>query len=399
MTNQHRPEPEPMDNWPFPPATYIDTDRRLAALAESLRSEALLGIDTESNSMHAYRERVCLVQLSTRTHDYIIDPLPITDMTPLGMLLQDPAIRKVFHAAEYDLMCLKRDYGFTVHNLFDTMLAARICGYKAFGLNNLLAENLNITLDKSHQRDNWGVRPLPDDSLRYAQMDTHYLPQLHDILVEALAQGGHLEEAEETFAEVSTSTPAHDGRTFDPDGFWKIGLPHQLTQQQYGLLRELYLLREKLAEQRDLPPFKVFNNNVLVAIARANPQNHHELRRISGMSAGQVRRYGDDLLAALARGRGAQLSPPPQHRPPPQALTDLYTLLHTWRKERAQQRGVESDVIISRQALWALASRALAQDAPLTPADMAEIQGMGPWRLNAYGHELAQVIAGFVNGK
>src|SRR5690606_29531 len=132
--------------------------------------------DTESNSLYAYRERVCLIQLSTRSRDYILDPLIIVDMSPLAPLLADPGVEKVFHAAEYDLICLHRDYGFIVNNLFDTMVAARICGYKAIGLGSLLSEFLGVELDKRHQRDDWGERPLPPDSLRYAQMDTHYLP-------------------------------------------------------------------------------------------------------------------------------------------------------------------------------------------------------------------------------
>lgn len=388
-----------MRHWPFPPATYINTNAALALLvnvllADDLRTQPLLAVDTESNSMHAYYERVCLVQLSTRKTDYIIDPLTIDDMTPLGLLLADPQIEKVFHAAEYDLMCLKRDFNFNVVNLFDTMLAARICGYKAFGLNNLLATHMQVEADKSHQRDDWGERPLPPESLLYAQMDTHYLPQLHDILYAELLQGGHMAEAEETFAEVCAATPAHDGRIFDPDGFWKIGLPQRLNNGEMSVLRELYNLREGIAEGRNVPPFKVFGNHVLVDLARAMPHSNNDLRTVRGMSAGQIRRYGAQILAAVGRGRRSQLPEPPSYRPPPQDVTDLYTALHNWRKERAVQRGVESDVIISKQALWSL-----AQKAPVSFDQMENIPGLGPWRLQAYGAELLHVIATFENGK
>src|SRR5688572_28270432 len=106
------------------PATYIRKFPDLVQWTEALKQEPLLAIDTESNSLYAYRERVCLIQLSTRSHDYILDPLIIADMSPLASLLADPGIEKVFHAAEYDLICLQRDYGFVVNNLFDTMVAA-----------------------------------------------------------------------------------------------------------------------------------------------------------------------------------------------------------------------------------------------------------------------------------
>jgi ribonuclease D len=379
---------------PLPPPTYVETYEQLAALCESWARESLLGVDTESNSLHAYHERVCLVQLSTRQHDYIIDPLVVKDLSPLGVLLEDPSIEKVFHAAEYDIMCLKRDYGFTVTNLFDTMIAARICGIKLIGLNNLLEEFIGVTVDKSHQRDNWGIRPLRPDSLHYAQMDTHYLPQLRDILLEKLESEGHLVEAQEMFDEICEITPAHDGRTFDPDGFWKLGIPRGMNMMQLAVLRELYLLREEIASRRDIPPFKIFSNHTLTEMAQSMPDSLRMLHGIKGMSPGQIRRYGASIVGAIRRGRRTTLPEPPRNDPPPQEVSDRYIALHAWRKDRALQRGVESDVIVSKQTLWSLAHKA-----PATIEELEDIRGLGPWRLQAYGHEILNVIAEFENGR
>src|SRR5690606_9675095 len=116
---------------------------------------------------------------------------------PIAPILADPTIQKVFHAAEYDIVCLKRDYGFDFANIFDTMLAARICGHKSVGLNTLLNHYLGVQIDKSHQLDDWGQRPLVAESLLYAQADTHYLLELHDRLFEQLLQNGRLQEAQE----------------------------------------------------------------------------------------------------------------------------------------------------------------------------------------------------------
>jgi ribonuclease D len=375
------------------PATYIDQVDSLQRLVAELEDEPLLGIDTESNSLHAYRERVCLIQISSRDRDYIVDPLAIADMTPLKTLFADPNIEKVFHAAEYDLMCLQRDFGIRITNLFDTMIAARICGYKQVGLNNLLAQHLGVQLDKSHQRDDWGQRPLPEDSLRYAQMDTHYLPHLRDMLRAELESHGHLAEAEETFVEISLNTPAHDGRSFDPDGFWKIGMPNQLHPSEMAVLRELYLLREEIAEERDTPPFKVFSNKTLVDLARTMPTTSGEMVGIDGMSPAQIRRYNRHITDAIRRGRRATLPTPPSHRPPPQEVTDRYLVLHAWRKDKATARGVESDVIISKQALWDLADKV-----PTTMEALEAIPSIGPWRLQTYGEELLVVLRK-LNGK
>src|SRR5258708_34830640 len=112
----------------------IITVPALRELVRRLHNEPLIAVDTESNSLYAYRENVCLIQISTRTQDWLIDPLAVTDLSPLGPLFADPDIEKVFHAAEYDIMCMKRDFGFTFNNLFDTMFAARIVGLKTFGL-------------------------------------------------------------------------------------------------------------------------------------------------------------------------------------------------------------------------------------------------------------------------
>ncbi len=368
------------------PATYVRKFEDLVRLAESLRQHTQLAIDTESNSLYAYRERVCLIQLSTREQDYIIDPLIIVDMSPLGPLMAEPAIEKVFHAAEYDLICMQRDYGFKVANLFDTMIAARVCGHKSVGLGSLLAEFQGVELDKRHQRDDWGQRPLPPDSLQYAQMDTHYLLDLRDRLAADLTELGRWHEAKEAFAE-ATRVNLPD-MTFDPEGYWRIGMPNQLTRHQMAILRELYLLREELAETRDLPPFKVFPDKTLVQLAIGEPHKLGDLNPIDGMTPAQIRRYGKQVLAAIERSDKERLPAPPTRQPAAEPeIVECYTLLREWRKQRAQERGVESDVIVSREALWTLAHRH-----PTTLEAMADIQGIGPWRLAAYGEALLEVL-------
>ncbi len=353
-----------------------------------LAQEPLLAIDTESNSLYAYRTRVCLIQVSTRRKDYILDPLRIADLSPLGDLLADPKIEKVFHAAEYDLIGLKRDYGFELHNLFDTMVAARICGIKAIGLGALLTNVIDrsIPVDKSHQRDDWGQRPLPESSLLYAQMDTHYLPLLRDRMVAELEKQGHMVEAQELFEEYS-SVPLINPE-FDPEGYWKIGIPRGLTRRQMAILRQLYLLREGLAEQRDTPPFKVMNDSVLVALAESAPETSQDLRQVRGMSDSQINRYGDVVMAAITQGRQDKAPrPPAPPSPSDPALVERYTALLDWRKQCARERGVESDVVISKGALWTIAGRV-----PYTLHDLEGIQGLGPWRLATYGNALLRVL-------
>jgi ribonuclease D len=376
-----------MKRRPVPAPTYIDTSDKLRKLADKLAAETLLAVDTESNSLYAYRERVCLIQLSTREADYIVDPLKISNLQPLAPLFANPQIEKVFHAAEYDVMCMKRDFDFSFANLFDTMVAARICGYKQIGLGNLLADLMDVPVDKSHQRDDWGQRPLPPESLLYAQMDTHYLPPLRDHFVKELERCDRQEEAHETFLDLC-SVPSARSAEFDPEGYWRIVLPHNLTRRESAILRELYLLRERVAQHRDVPSFKVFQDRVLINLAQAAPMNLNDLRKADALSATQLRRYGGALVNAVLVGMHSKPPPPPPPQPPADPLVvERYTALREWRKARALERGVESDVIIAKDALWTLAERV-----PDSLDDMNDVPGLGPWRLAVYGAELLDVL-------
>jgi ribonuclease D len=370
----------------LPPAIYIATDEKLVGLVQQLQNEPLLALDTESNSMYAYHTKTCLIQLSTRTEDYIIDPLAITDMQPLGTLLADERIEKVFHGAEYDLILMNRDFGFTVHNLFDTTYAARLCQVARFGLADLLSKFFSVEMDKKHQTDNWGIRPLKADSLAYAQMDTHYLPALRDVLLEKLKELKRVEEAQEVFGDVLRVEVKENG--FDPEGFWKIGAPNAMNKREMAILRELYLLRDSMARDANVPPFKIFTNEVMMSIARQQPQNFTDLFGMKGLSPRYIRQWGDDLLDAIEHGRKNQLPRPPHRERPDPVMADRFTILQNWRKQIAEKRGLDSVLIISRQTLWDIA-RELPQDKEA----LAKIEGVGQWRLENYGDSLLKVIS------
>ncbi|MBK8022495.1 MAG: ribonuclease D [Chloroflexi bacterium] len=162
--------------------------------------------------------------------------------------------KKVFHAAEYDLTCLRRDYGFQLNNLFDTMIAARVCGFKETGLGSLVRHYFDVSMDKSHQRDDWGRRPLPRSSLIYAQMDTHFLLPLRDHLDAALTESGRREEASEWFAEACHLPPARSRQYDGEQSFWRLALPNHLSVEQATILKAIYHVREEIARHRDVPP-------------------------------------------------------------------------------------------------------------------------------------------------
>lgn len=371
----------------LPPFIHVTGPHLWSQCLERLQAETRLAIDLEANSMFAYRESVCLIQISIPTQDYIIDPTVGFDLSGLGQLIADPEVEKIFHAAEYDLILLKRQYGWELNNLFDTMWAARILGYERFGLASLLEQFYQIQLDKRYQKSDWCRRPLEAEQLAYAQHDTHFLFQLRDRLWQEIEQAGRAEEALELFAD-QTQITLNDN-SFDPDGFWSMNGVRHMTREQQAIVKALYIYRDEEAQRRDQPLFKIFNEHTMLELARRAPSNMEELARVHGMSRGQIRRYGRALLRVISEAKHAKapVYPRKKRKRQPDAVLARYDRLRQWRKERAKARGVESDVIMSRAALWEI-----AQTNPQNNDDLDQLQSFGSWRCAVYGEEILHVL-------
>jgi ribonuclease D len=318
-----------------------------------------------------------------------MDPLAIDDLALLGELFADPEVEKVFHAAEYDVMVLRRDLGFSFANLFDTMLGSRIIGWKEYGLGSLLKKHFDIDTDKRMQRTDWSRRPLSSEQLCYAQLDTHFLLPLRARLHERLIAQNRLEEARAAFAQVARSE--WTGRGFDPDEFWRIKGARSLDAAGLSVLRELYIYRDRRAQEMDRPPFKVFNDDVLVQLGAQRPKTLAELERIRGIPRHLASGRRQQLLEIIAQ---AESQPAPKrptldrvHRPS-QAAERRYEILRAWRKQRSLERGVEPDVILSNATLQQLAR--------LNPTSLARMQAaaiLNDWEQATYGDELVALLS------
>ncbi len=379
-----------MPKYPFPPAILVKTAQTLDEMVDKLAKESLIGVDSESNSLYAYQERVCLIQISSRTQDYLIDPLSIPDLSPLGKIFASETVEKVFHGAEYDIVTLKRDFGFEFNNLFDTMIAAKICNVNPLGLSHLLKSFLNITIDKRHQLDNWGIRPLPQDSLLYAQMDSHYLPKLRDILLVRLKSLRRMPDAQRAFIALTKLAPSVI-RQFDPSGFWNLAEPHQLSWRELAILHELYIMRDTIAHTKDAPPMKIITNQQLIALAQTAPKSTIQLEKSHILNYKQRKRYAKAVLTAIKAGYEAQsLPPPPELHGVASLVADRYTALYTWRKERAQQDGVEVRSILSKNVLLQI-----AQTPPPDLERLKLIKGIGELRAHTYGEDILHILEKF----
>jgi len=366
------------------PPIWVATPISLQQAAEVLARQQRLAVDTESNSLHAYREQVCLIQFSTAQADFLVDPLALDDLSPLTPIFANPRIEKVFHAVEYDLICLKRDFNITVTNLFDTMQAARILGYKQVGLDGMLALKLGVKVDKRYQKADWARRPLTSDLLNYARLDTHFLLQLRDILQPELEARGRWALASEEFIRLSHG-----------NGYNKTEIPawqHICGAQNYNdrqlvILQELCAWRDSQAQHMNRPPFKVIDDKRLAAIAQAVPKTQDDLRAL-GLTTKQLEMYGHDFLEVVAKSQHANPLRRLRTPRPSQAYLNRLEVLSEWRKLTAAKMGVESDIVLPKSFM-----HAIAEGNPHNLKDLAAFLPDSPWRLGTYGTELLKVLA------
>ncbi len=289
-------------NPPVLAPTIVADPAGLGSLAARIAAEPVVALDTESNSFHAYRERVCLIQISLPGADFLVDPLAV-DPSPLGEVLGGER-ELVLHGADYDVRCLRREYGWDLGRIFDTMAAARRLGAKELGLAALVRTHFDVRLTKEHQRADWGRRPLPRDQLAYAALDTHYLLPLHGILATGLRQAGAEAEARKEFDRIA-SAQAHQ-RIFDPEGWRKLKGARTLDPEGKRVLRALWIAREERARAIDKPPFKVVPEPSLVELARRRPHDAAGIAAIPGITPRVLERAGEAIRRVLRETREAE---------------------------------------------------------------------------------------------
>jgi ribonuclease D len=331
----------------------IDTEERLTAFLPLLKEATWVAVDTEADSLHAYPEKVCLIQLSTSHGDRLVDPLAGINLDPFLEALS--AHELLMHGADYDLRLLRKHHEFVPKAIFDTMLAARLLGYQEFGLSSLVERHLGVRLEKGQQKANWAIRPLSPKMEEYARKDTHYLKRLSDHLqadLEAKGRvGWHQESCERLILESGNQHKA------DPDAVWRVKGSNRLERPALAVLRELWRWRESEALGGNKPPFFVLSHQALsdiaVAAARDKPLDPLLPRHLS-------ERRRSAIHKAVARGRAVppELQPRPQRftsRRPTEGEKKRYLELQKRRDERAAQLCLDPTVIASRATLSDLA--------------------------------------------
>jgi ribonuclease D len=334
-------------------AAVIDTEQKLAAFLRILQAATWVAVDTEADSLHAYPEKVCLIQISTAAGDELIDPLARISVGRVLDALSGHEL--IMHGADYDLRLLRKHHEFVPSAIFDTMLAARLLGERQFSYGHLVEKHLGVKLEKGAQKANWAVRPLTERMEQYARNDTHYLKSLADKLKPALAERGRLAWHQEACARLIDESS--QAREADTNSVWRVKGSHLLGRPALAVLRELWQWREAEAIRANRPPYFIMSHETLVEVAAA-AATQRPLQPLLPKHLSERRRAG--IAKAVAAGLGVSATAHPEilrriSRRPNETERRRYAEMEKRRDARAETLGIDPTLIASRAVLSDLA--------------------------------------------
>ena len=357
---------------------------------ERISREPRLGFDLESNGFFRYPERICLIQLFASGRVYLIDPLAIDDMSPLGEVLANSSVETVLHSGDHDIRSLDRDWGFRVGNLFDTSIAAAFVGSERLGLASTLQEFLQVTIpkDKKIQRSDWSVRPLSEAALSYAAGDVLHLFGLREKLVarlRALDRIHWVREESDRLAEIRYDPPDPELAVFAVKG------SRDLDGRGLAILKSLMEFRERHALRLGRPHFRVIPDAALLSLA-AEPKS--DLRDVRGLGMFARGRLAAGVRDAIKRGRAAeplQRPRPPRGRRLSRAerakVSQRLDKLKAWRAEHAKRLSLAVGL------LWPMASLQRIATLPDDLDSELEASEIRRWQREEFENSLRQLVA------
>jgi ribonuclease D len=340
----------------------ITSARQLADLIQHITPHERVAIDTEADSLHCYREKLCLLQISVPGHDVIVDPLANLDLGPLRQVLAEKEI--VLQGADYDLRLLRRNMEFVPKRIFDTVVAARMIGVREFSLAALVKRYFDIELAKGSQKANWAQRPLSHKMAEYAINDTRYLLPLAERLEKELESCGRMDWFRQS-CQRALEFAAVD-RERDVDEAWRISGAGALRGQASAILRELWNWREREAEAADRPAFHILQNRELLQSAEkfaagASPDyKHFSDRRRRGFREAAERALKLSERDWPVRPRRSGI------RPTAEVIKRVEKLRQN-RDHAAKELHIESSFIAPRATLDAVAAEESRADGLLVP--------------------------------
>lgn len=381
----------------------IENGRALEALLARLREAPVFAVDTETNGLHAFRSRVCIIQLAIEEESWIVDVLafkrPGEELAPLLDLLENPSHLKLLHGSSHDVSSLKADFDRRLTNIFDTHIAARLLQYETNGLSDLVARHFGVTLEKKFQKQNWARRPLTLEALEYLRRDVMFLPRLHRLMIAELKALDLIEEAHLESRRVEETHALE--QDFDAEAFWRFKGIDRLGDRAMAFIKELHEIRAEIARRMDRPVFKILADGRLVEIAEALDKKDLPLPR--DLLPDRFRSYLPRIESAWRRSAGERrpLKPPRQPAPPRarngvnrEERAQIEEMLKKWRNAEALARGVSTMAVLPNHLVEAIASTA-----PKSIEALDRIPHFGRRRLERYGEILLGLLRGVADEK
>ncbi|MGH7118082.1 MAG: ribonuclease D [Acetobacteraceae bacterium] len=368
-----------------PPVSLLSTTAELAALCARLGAEKFVAVDTEFMRERTYWPRLCLVQLAGLNEAALIDAVaPGIDLAPLGHLLADPAVTKVFHAARQDVEIFLLLFGAVPTPLFDTQVAAMVAGYgDQVGYDQLAASLAGVAIDKAHRFSDWAQRPLSPAQITYAASDVTHLCTVYQKLSTRLEHEGRLAWVAEEMAALADPATYRN----DPDQMWERLKPRTNNRRTLAVLRAIAAWREREAQRIDIPRQRLLKDESLLEIAATEPATAEVLARARGVSRGFAEgKSGTSLLAVIAAAR--QLPEPALPVPVSRGKAGhpapgLVALLKVLLAARSEAHHVAPRLIASADEIDRLATE-----------EMPDIPTLEGWRREVFGADALALKAG-----
>jgi len=367
---------------------YIETEEQLDEFVRQSMGCDCLAIDTEFHREKTYYPQLCLLQLAVRQGEgvqcFIVDPLSVGDLGRLSELMANPQTTKVLHAGDQDLAILYHALGMLPRPLFDTQRAATLLGHvQQQGLATLVKSYCDVSLDKSNSFTDWARRPLTKEQIAYAYNDVRYLPEIFSKMRQRLVEMGRLSWLDEEFERLS------DPATYDqdPGDLWqRVKHSVSLRPQELNVLRELAIWREQAAQRHDYPRKWVLSDELMIELAKRQPQNEADVYLIRGAKEKLGRKWAQEVLKAVRRAQSQpkELWPERPARPSaPRGKAAQMDLLTALARQRAHENDIAFNVLAPRDELAALSG-----------GQRRGLQLLQGWRKRLVGEELLALLGG-----
>ncbi|MBU8849586.1 MAG: HRDC domain-containing protein [Desulfobacterales bacterium] len=368
---------------------FIESDAELKNICDAFLNEKTIAVDLEADSLHCFKEKICLIQVATAKQAFLIDPFKIKEISPFSKVLENEDVIKVFHGADFDIRSLDRDYHARVNNLFDTEIACRFLGVKERGLAALLKQNFNVNADKKYQKADWAKRPLKQGMIEYSVGDVAYLTKLHDIIHQKLVANRRFSWAKEEF-EIQEQVRYENNHALPL--FRKVKGAGKIDNRSLAVLENLLQLRLKIAQKKDRPLFKILSNSSLMAMSHTKPVTIDQMVKTRAISPKQADMYGKLCVEAIVKAvnlDNKELPSYPKTRRPKKDVIVQEKIKHLkkMREKLSHSIGIEPGFLLNNTIIASIAFKS-----PATLKDLLKIEHVRQWQVETIGRDIISTL-------